>query len=120
MGLHLFPNPRRVWDGFAQPTAAGVYGPVDATTIVPSQGGGSSGVPVGAQAAWCAVMSYEYGVMTIFPDGAIEPVISNWSCGVNGALSIFYMFVPLSTAAKFKFHTFYAGHKFFDVWGYLM
>ena len=120
MGMHLFPNPRRVWDGFVQPTAPGVYGPVDATTIVASQGGGPSGVPVGAQAAWCAVMSYELGVMTIFPDGTTEPIISNWSCGVTGPLSIFYMFVPLSAAAKFKFHTFYTGHKFFDVWGYLM
>jgi hypothetical protein len=118
--MHLFQNPRRVWDGFVGPTVSGVYGPVDATTIVASQGGGPSGVPVGAQAAWCAVMSYQAGVMTIFPDLTSEPIIGNWANGVTGPLGIFYMFVPLSPAGKFKFHAFFTGNRFFDVWGYLL
>jgi hypothetical protein len=118
--MNLFPNPRRVWDGFVGPTGPGVYGPVDATTIVASQGGGPSGVPAGAQAAWCAVMSYQAGVMTIFPDLTTEPIISNWSNGVSGPLGLFYMFVPLSPLGKFKFHAFFTGNRFFDVWGYLL
>ena len=118
--MNLFPDPRRVWDGFVGPTGPGVYGPVDATTIVASQGGGPSGVPVGAKAAWCAVMSYQAGVMTIFPDLTTEPIISNWTNGSSGALGIFYMFVPLSPAGKFKFHAFFTGNRFFDVWGYLL
>jgi hypothetical protein len=118
--MNLFPDPRRVWDGFVGPTAPGVYGPVDAKTIVASQGGGASGVPLGAKAAWCAVMSYQAGVMTIFPDGTTEPVISNWTNGSSGALGIFYMFVPLSPAGKFNFHAFFTGNRFFDVWGYLL
>ncbi len=120
--MHLFPNGRRVWDGFVQPQAPGVYGPVDATTQISTSGGtgGPSGVPVGAQAAWCAVMSYEIEVMTIFPDLIVEPVASNWANGVTGPLGIFYMFVPLSPQGKFKFHAFHTAHRFFDVWGYLL
>ncbi len=118
-GLTLFANPRRVWDGFVGLTAPGVYGPVDATLQVASQGGGPSGVPVGAKAAWCAVMSYQAGVMTIFPDLTTEPLIGNWANGVTGPLGIFYMLVPLSPAGKFKFHAFFTGNRFFDVWGYL-
>jgi hypothetical protein len=118
-GLTLFPNPRRVFDGFVGLTAPGVYGPVDATLQVASQGGGPSGVPVGAKAAWCAVMSYQAGVMTIFPDLTTEPLIGNWANGVTGPLGIFYMLVPLSPAGKFKFHAFFTGNRFFDVWGYL-
>lgn len=120
--MHTFPNPRRVWDGFVQPTGPGVYGPVDATTTISTSGGDGSpsGVPVGAQAAWCAVMSYQVGIMTIFPDGTAEPVISNWSNSGGSGLGMFYMFVPLSPAGKFKFHAFFTGNKFFDVWGYLL
>ena len=77
-------------------------------------------LPAGAQAAWCAVMSYEAGVMTIFPDLTPEPVAGNWANGVSGPLGIFYMFVPLSPQGKFKFHAYFTGHRFFDVWGYLL
>jgi len=65
-------------------------------------------------------MSYSAGVMTIFPDLTTEPIISNWTSTVNGPLSIFYMYVPLSPAGKFKFHAFFTGRKFFDAWGYVM
>jgi hypothetical protein len=120
-GLHLFPDPRRVYDGFVQSQAPGLYGPVDATHVAASLGGALSGVPLGAQAAWCAVMSYSAGVMTIYPDGAVEPVIGSWANGVSGPLGIFYMFVPLSSSnGSFRFHAFFTGVRFFDVWGYLM
>jgi hypothetical protein len=121
-GVHLFPNPRRVWDGFVQPQGPGLYGPVDATTQISTSGGpgGPSGVPAGAQAAWCAVMSYSAGVMTVYPDGTPDTKIGNWSSVVNGQLNMLYMFVPLSTQGKFRFHAYFTGAKFFDVWGYLL
>lgn len=116
-GMHVFGDPRRVWDGFAQPQAAGTYGPVDATV---KAAGGASGVPVGAQAAFCAVQSFAPGVMSIFPDLVTDPQIANWSGVGSGVLNLLYMFVPLSPAGRFKFHAYSAGPKFFDVWGYLV
>ncbi len=120
--LNLFPDPRRIYDGYVQPTAPGTYGPIDATQKMTTTGGlgGPSGVPAGAQAAYCAVQSYNAGVMTLFPDLAPDPGIANWASTTNGPLNLLYVFVPLSAAGKFKIHTYFTGQKFIDVWGYLM
>jgi hypothetical protein len=120
LGFHSFPNPRRVWDGFAQPTGPGLYGPVDATVKAATAGGGPSGVPVGAQAAFCAVQSYNAGVLTIYPDGTPDTGQANWAATADGPLNLLYMFVPLSAAGKFRFHAYFTGPRFFDAWGYLM
>jgi hypothetical protein len=119
LGFHIFPNPRRVYNGFAQPTAPGTYGPVDATTqVYPTVA--PSGVPAGAQAAFCAVQSYSAGVLSIYPDLTSNPQIANWSGTANGPLNLLYMFVPLSPAGKFLFTAYFTGIRVFDVWGYLM
>jgi len=119
LGLHIFGNPRRVWDGNANPTGPGLYGPVDATTqVYPTVA--PSGVPVGASAAFCAVQSYAAGVLTIYPDGAADPGIANWAGTTAGVLNMLYMFVPLSALGKFRFHAYFTGAKYFDVWGYLL
>jgi len=119
LGMNIFPNPRRVYNGFAQPRIAGTYGPVDATTqVYPSVA--PSGVPVGAKAAFCAVQSYSSGVMTIYPDGTSNPLIANWAGTVDGPLNLLYMFVPLSAAGKFIFATYFNGIYVFDAWGYIM
>jgi hypothetical protein len=120
LGMHIFPNPRRVWDGFAQPTGPGLYGPVDATLKAATAGGGPSGVPAGAQAAFCAVQSYNAGVLTIYPDGTADTGQANWAATTDGPLNMLYMFVPLSAAGKFRFHAYFTGPRFFDVWGYLV
>jgi hypothetical protein len=119
LGLHIFPNPRRVFDGFANPTGPGTYGPVDATTqVYPTTA--PSGVPVGAKAAFCAVQSYNAGVLSIYPDGTTNPNIANWASTTDGTLNLLYMFVPLSSAGKFNFSASFTGRRFFDVWGYLV
>jgi hypothetical protein len=119
LGLHLFPNPRRVYNGFNQPQTPGNYGPVDATTqVYPTVA--PSGVPAGAQAAFCAVQSYSAGVLSIYPDLTSNPQIANWSGTANGPLNLLYMFVPLSPAGKFLFTAYFTGIRVFDVWGYLM
>jgi hypothetical protein len=118
-GLTLFPNGRRVWDGWAQPTGPGTYGPVDATTqVYPSVA--PSGVPVGAKAAFCAVQSYNAGYLFIYPDGTANPNIANWTGIADGQLNLLYMYVPLSAAGKFLFTANFTGRKFFDVWGYVV
>jgi hypothetical protein len=119
LGIHIFPNPRRIYDGTAQ-TGTGILGPVDATLKIASQGGGPSGVPAGAQAAFCAVQSYFAGVLTIYPDLTTDPNLANWAGTANGTLNLLYMFVPLSPAGKFLFHAYFTGARFFDAWGYLM
>jgi hypothetical protein len=117
--FEIFPNPRRVYNGFAQPRVAGTYGPVDATKqVYPTPA--PSGVPVGAKAAFCAVQSYSSGVMTIYPDGTSNPLIANWAGAVDGPLNLLWMFVPLSAAGKFNFATYFNGIYVFDAWGYLM
>jgi hypothetical protein len=119
MGFHIFPSGQRVWDGWAQPTAPGTYGPVDATTrVYPSVA--PSGVPVGAKAAFCAVQSYNAGYLFIYPDGTANPNIANWTGIADGQLNLLYMFVPLSATGKFLFTANFTGRKFFDVWGYLV
>jgi hypothetical protein len=119
LGFHIFSNPRRVYDGTSQPNP-GTYTAIDATVKIASQGGGPSGVPVGAQAAFCAVQSYFAGVLTIYPDGGTDPNLANWAGTANGTLNLLYMFVPLSAAGKFAFHAYFTGARFFDVWGYLL
>jgi hypothetical protein len=120
--LATFLNPRRVFDGNANPTAPGTYGPIDATVQVTTSGwpGGASGVVVGAQAAFCAVQSFSSGVMTLYPDGASDPGIANWSGTTDGPLNMTYMLVPLSVAGKFRIHKLFTGRAFVDVWGYLL
>jgi hypothetical protein len=120
--LATFPNPRRVFDGYVNPTAPGTSGPIDATVQVSTSGwpGGPSGVVVGAQAAFCAVQSYTSGVMTLYPDGKPDPLIANWSGTADGPLNMTYMLVPLSVAGKFTMHKYFTGQAFVDVWGYLL
>jgi hypothetical protein len=116
-GLTLFPDPRRVVDGFLTPFNSGTtYGPFDAT--VKSGGVTPSGVPVGAKAAFCAVQSYTAGALTVFPDGAADPGIANFTSTTTGPLNLTYMMVPLSTAGKFKIHSYITGRCFVDVWGF--
>jgi hypothetical protein len=117
-GLTLFPNPRRVVDGFVTPFTSGVtYGPFDATL---KSGGGASGVPAGATAAFCAVQSYSVGVLTIFPDLTTDPNIANFTAVVDGTLNLTYMMVPLSPAGKFKIDSHITGRVFVDVWGFVV
>ena len=110
-----FPDPRRVMSltmAYNQTSSA-----IDATITT---SGTASGVPAGAQSAWAAVMAYQGGVLTIFPDGAADPGIGNWAGpATTGALNMLYMLVPLSSAGKFKVHAYFAGTIYVDVWGYL-
>jgi len=119
-GMTLFPNPRRVVDGFATPFTSGTtYGPFDATQQVYPVAA-PSGVPVGAKAAFCAVQSYSSGVLTIFPDLTTDPNIANFTATADGPLSLTYMMVPLSPAGKFKIHSYITGKVSVDVWGYVI
>jgi hypothetical protein len=118
-----FPNPRRCFgDGTLYPVDA-VITNIDAKSIIPSKGGGSTGVPVGAPSAWCAVMAYQPGVMTLYPAGTTDPGIGNWACqGTSSGTGVqmMYMFVPLSSTGFFNLHNnFTAKQIFVDVWGYL-
>jgi hypothetical protein len=119
-GLTLFPNPRRVVDGFATPFTSGItYGPFDAThQVYPIAA--ASGVPAGATAAFCAVQSYSSGVLTIFPDLTTDPNIANFTATADGPLSLTYMMVPLSPAGKFKIHSYITGKVSVDAWGYVV
>jgi len=115
--LNSFPNPRRV---VGQAMVKGViYGPFDATVKI---GGGSSGVPAGAQAAYCAVQSYSPGVLTLYPDLAADTGTANYSgTGTAGTkLNMLYVLVPLSSAGKFKIHSYITGNVYVDVWGFLI
>jgi hypothetical protein len=119
-GMTLFPNPRRLVDGFATPFTSGTtYGPFDATQrVYPSVA--PSGIPAGAQAAFCAVQSYTSGVLTIFPDLTTNPLIANFTATVDGPLSLTYMMVPLSPAGKFKIASYITGKVIVDAWGYVV
>lgn len=73
-GLQIFPTGVRV---FAQPMTAGqVVTNIDATM---AKSGGASGVPAGAQAAYCAVQSYQPGSLTLYPNSGSPPSIANWT-----------------------------------------
>jgi len=116
-GLTPFPNPRRVVS--ATSTSNQLLGPFDATLTT---GLVASGVPAGAVAAFCAVQSYQPGVLTLYPDGASDPGIANYSGTGNlgASLNLVYMLVPLSAAGKFRIHSYIAGNIYVDVWGYLL
>jgi hypothetical protein len=83
--------------------------------------GGSTGVPAGAKAAYCAVQSDQPGRLTLFPDGTTDPGIANWTNnGTAGQLFLSYMLVPLSSAGKFWIHSYITGNVYVDDWGYLL
>ncbi|GAC1522149.1 MAG: hypothetical protein NVS2B16_29900 [Chloroflexota bacterium] len=111
--LRSFPAPHRVFgDGSVTP-AGSTTAAIDATA--------GSGVPVGATSAYCAVQASagSPGPLTLFPDGAADPGIANYTVLVPNTLNLFYMLVPLSAAGKFKLHTYFTGSVYVDVWGYL-
>ncbi len=117
-GLTLFPDPRRIVS--SNMVSGTTYGPIDATLktdlVTPS------GIPAGATAAFCAVQSYAPGVLTIFPDLTTDPAIANYSGTGNlgSSLNLIYMMVPLSTAGKFKIHSYITGGVYLDAWGYVV
>jgi hypothetical protein len=120
LGLHSFPDVRRLYASTSVPYNT-VVGPIDATQRAGA--GGSSGVPVGASAAYCTVMTYESGRLALFPDGAPTPGVANWAVsGTIGDLKMLYMLVPLSSAGKFKFLALINGNGsvYVDAWGYLL
>jgi hypothetical protein len=118
-GLTLFPDPRRIVSGDATPFTAGhVYGPLDAT--LESNGSTPTGIPAGAKAAFCAVQSYTAGVLTLFPDLTSDPGIANYGATTTGPLNMTYMMVPLSSAGKFKIHSYITGRVYVDAWGYVV
>jgi hypothetical protein len=121
-GLTLFSAPRRIVNGGVGATTmtSGVtYGPIN--SMLQFDGVTATGIPAGATAAFCAVQSYTPGVLTLFPDGATDPLIANYSgTGTQGAsLNMVYMMVPLSTAGKFKIHSYITGKVYVDAWGYV-
>ena len=115
--LNSFPNPRRV---LGQHMNSGTtYGPFNATVKL---GGGSTGVPLGAQSAYCAVQSYSPGVLTLFPFGTADTGTANYSgTGTAGTkLNMLYVLVPLSSDGKFMIHSYITGNVYVDVWGFLI
>lgn len=107
-----FSAPHRVFGDGTVLTAGTITAAIDVT---------GAGVPVGASSAYCAVQATNPGVMTLFPDGTTDPGIANWAnTGTAGQLALVYMLVPLSSAGKFKIHTFLTGQIYVDVWGYLL
>jgi len=112
-GLHAFTSHHRVYgDGSVIP-AGTTTAAIDAT---------AGGVPAGAKSAYCAVQASASapGPLTLFPDGAEDPGIANYTALVPNTLNLFYMLVPLSAAGKFKIHTYITGQIYVDVWGYLL
>lgn len=106
-----FGAPRRVFGDGSVISSGTTTAAIDATL---------GGVPAGAGSAYCAVQSNNPGVMTLFPDGSADPGVANWSnTGSPGQLALFYMLVPLSTAGKFRIHTYLNGSIYVDVWGYI-
>jgi hypothetical protein len=120
--FEVFPNPRRVY-GVGVPVAAGSsVTNIDATTKIPSSGGGPSGVPAGASAAWCAVQSIEPAVLSIYPAGSPNPNVGTYGAmGTAGiSVQITYMMVPLNATGQFSFKNMKTKARiYFDVWGYL-
>lgn len=105
-------SPRRVYANTSA-VAGTTYGPISVV--------GTGGVPAGAAAAYCAVQSYQAGVMTLFANGSADPGIANWSgTGTSGILNLLYMLVPLSSLGDFRIHTYFSGSIFVDVWGYVL
>lgn len=118
-GLTLFPDPRRIVNGFTTPFASGgSYGPFDAT--FKSDLVTASGVPANATAVFCAVQSYNTGVLTLYPDGTTDPGFANYTAPGSSALNLTYMMIPLGNAGKFRIHSYITGNCFVDAWGYLI
>jgi hypothetical protein len=115
-----FPDARRVFDGFATPIAQNTTtGPINALV---KQAGGSSGVLVGARAAYCAVQVLNHtvtGPLTLFPNGAADPGVANWVANTTGGINLSYMLVPLSAAGAFRIHSYINGNVIVDAWGFL-
>jgi hypothetical protein len=123
-GLVLFSAPKRCFGDGTTYAADAVISNIDATAVIPSKGGGATGVPAGATAAFCAVQSYQPGVMTLYPTGSADPGLGNWAAQGTSAgtgIQMQYMMVPLNAAGKFNIHNnFTAKQIFVDVWGYVI
>ncbi len=119
-GLTLFPDPRRCLGNGATTPAEGFILNIDATQKVLAAG--PTGVPAGAKAAFCAVQSYQPGIMTLYPAGTPDTGIANWSVyGSTGQLQLLYMMVPLDSTGKFNIHNRFTGKQIYvDVWGFVV
>jgi hypothetical protein len=119
-GLTTFANPRRcLGNGTTTPAEAFILN-IDATQKISA--GGPTGVPAGAKAAFCAVQSYQPGVITLYPAGTADTGTANWSVnGTPGQLQMLYMLVPLDSTGKFNIHNRFTDKQIYvDVWGFLM
>ena len=116
--FEVFPTPRRVYGPGTFLVAGTIVTNIDATT---KMGGGSSGVPPGVIAAWCAVQSFEPAVLSIYPAGSPDPGLSNFGVtGAAGNVQMLYMMVPLNALGRFSFKNRKTTARIFiDVWGYL-
>jgi len=121
LGLHIFPNPRRCLGNGTTTLAEAFILNIDATQKS-TLGGGPTGVPAGAKAAYCAVQAYQPGVMTLYPAGTPDTGTANWSVnGTPGQLQMLYMLVPLDSTGKFNIHNRFTDKQIYvDVWGYFM
>jgi hypothetical protein len=120
--FEVFPNPRRVFGtgAFVNPNTAVLN--IDSTTRIPSAGGGPSGVPAGANAAWCAVQSYEPCVIGFYPAGSPDPL--GGAFGVMGtagiSVQVSFLMIPLNSSGRVSFTNRKTKARIFiDVWGYL-
>ena len=125
-GLVLFPSPKRCFGDGTTYAADAIIPNIDASVVIPSKGGGPTGLPTGASviAAFCAVQSYEPGVMTLYAAGSPDPGLGNWAAQAPLAatgIQMLYMMVPLNGSTQFTIHNnFTAKRIFVDVWGYLI
>ncbi len=119
-GLTTFPNPRRCLGNGTSTLAEAFILNIDATQKI--SGGGPTGVPAGAKAAFCAVQAYQPGAMTLYPAGTADTGVANWSVnGTSGTLQMLYMLVPLDSTGKFNIHNRFTNKQIYvDVWGFLM
>ncbi len=120
--FEVFSNPRRVYGtgAFVNPNTA--VPNIDATARIPSAGGGPSGVPAGATAAWAAVQSYEPAVIGFYPTGSPDPL--GGAFGVMGtagiSVQVSFLMIPLNSSGHFSFTNRKTKARIFiDVWGYL-
>jgi len=120
LGLHTFPNYRRCYGNGTIILAEAFILNIDATQKI--NAGGPTGVPAGAQAAYCAVQAYQPGVMTLYPAGTPDTGTANWAVnGTLGQLQMLYMLVPLDATGKFNIHNRFTDKQIYvDVWGYFM
>jgi hypothetical protein len=114
--LITFPAGHRIYANPSVPSGTTVSA-IDATTNIH---GIATGVPQGAQSVYCAVQSYQSGVMTLFADAAPDPGKANWSgVGTSGILNLLYILVPLASYGQLQFHIYFTGSVYIDAWGYL-